>query len=252
MAYTTAAYDKQVEVGFGPDPVAIVVAEGTHDVSRLVHLLHRGNVEQLGVATSLTRQLRRHSGGRSALNVLFSHGGPDLLIPPQPAEVLLEEYRKALEKAEQAAATIAEATIALYREYIDVHGWDDHEAAARQATLDVAEGQAALRELAEAEAELTIAQAAGRDDIVLPNTAIEPIPRGEHEPAYVESFYHPLGRVFVTNSDEPGQARRWRVIAYNRDAGTVRLRPTRLAGWERAAKIDLTGAHAPVLESTPS
>lgn len=79
MSYETAAYDKTNDDGFGPDPVVVIVATGTHDVSRLVNLLNSGNCEQLDLAQQVTRQVRRHNGGRAALSLLKAHGGPDLL-----------------------------------------------------------------------------------------------------------------------------------------------------------------------------
>lgn len=58
-------------------PVVVLVVSGTHDVSRLVYLLRRGNCEQVDVAAKVLRQIRRHSGGRAALALLARHGGPD-------------------------------------------------------------------------------------------------------------------------------------------------------------------------------
>ena len=42
-------------------------------------LLNSGNCEQLDLARQVTRQVRRHNGGRAALSLLKAHGGPDLL-----------------------------------------------------------------------------------------------------------------------------------------------------------------------------
>jgi hypothetical protein len=94
MSYETAAYDKPTEEGFGPDPVVVLVATGTHDVSRLINLLHRGQpvVEQSVLAKRVREQVARHNGGRAALQLLHQHGGPDLLElavgPPVPVSVL--------------------------------------------------------------------------------------------------------------------------------------------------------------------
>lgn len=76
--YEHRAYDKPGDA-FGPDPVVVMVVTGTHDTSRLVHLMARGTIEQLQVADKLVRQLRRHNGGRAALELLRAHGGPDLV-----------------------------------------------------------------------------------------------------------------------------------------------------------------------------
>jgi hypothetical protein len=79
MSYETRAYDKPNTYGFSPDPVVVIVATGTHDVSRLVHLLSRGNCEQVDLGEHVLRQVKRHNGGRAALKLLAAHGGPDLL-----------------------------------------------------------------------------------------------------------------------------------------------------------------------------
>lgn len=76
--YETRAYDKTNDDGFPPDPVAIVVATGTWDVSRLMNALVRGNTETGKVAELLRRKVNRHYGGRAALALLKRHGGPDL------------------------------------------------------------------------------------------------------------------------------------------------------------------------------
>lgn len=79
--YESRAYDKDAVDGFGPDPVVVLVVSGTHDVSRLLYLLNGGQpvIEQLEVGRKLAAQVRRHSGGRAALELLAKHGGPDLL-----------------------------------------------------------------------------------------------------------------------------------------------------------------------------
>ncbi|MEU4399740.1 hypothetical protein [Micromonospora orduensis] len=75
MSYETRAYDNE-----HGDPVVVVVVTGTHDVSRLVNLLNRGNCEQVDLSNKVLRQVRRHNGGRAALQLLAAHGGPDLLF----------------------------------------------------------------------------------------------------------------------------------------------------------------------------
>lgn len=80
MSYQTTAYD--VPSHFGPAPVVILTVQGTHDVSRIVSLLVSGNCEQLDVGHDLSAQLRQHSGGRVALELLNRHGGPDLTAEP--------------------------------------------------------------------------------------------------------------------------------------------------------------------------
>lgn len=77
MSYETRAYDKPAADGWPADPVVVLVVTGTHDVSRLVHLLSRGLVEQNEVGQTVQRQLRRHNGGTAALRLLAQHGGPD-------------------------------------------------------------------------------------------------------------------------------------------------------------------------------
>jgi hypothetical protein len=77
--YESRAYDKPNTDGFGPDPVVVLVVTGTHDVSRLVNLLSGGVpvIEQGALAERIRRQVRRHNGGRAALELLRQHGGPD-------------------------------------------------------------------------------------------------------------------------------------------------------------------------------
>jgi len=72
VIYESRAYDNE-----HGDPVVVLVATGTHDVSRLVNLLNRGNTEQLGLGSKVVRQVRRHNAGRAALRLLRDHGGPD-------------------------------------------------------------------------------------------------------------------------------------------------------------------------------
>lgn len=75
--YQTKAYDQAVD-GFPSEPVAVVVATGTHDVSRLLHLFAGGLIEHVQVGQQLQQQVRRRNGGRAALALLKQHGGPDL------------------------------------------------------------------------------------------------------------------------------------------------------------------------------
>lgn len=82
MSYETRAYDKPAAEGWPADPVVVMVVTGTHDVSRLVHLLSRGLVEQNEVGRTVQRQLRRHNGGTAALQLLAAHGGPDFTEEP--------------------------------------------------------------------------------------------------------------------------------------------------------------------------
>lgn len=79
MAYETRAYDNE-----HGDPVVVLVATGTHDVSRLVQLFSSGNCEQVDLADTMLREIRRHNGGRAALQLLAAHGGPDLLFEVEP------------------------------------------------------------------------------------------------------------------------------------------------------------------------
>jgi hypothetical protein len=91
MSYETRAYDDE-----HGDPVVVLVATGTHDVSRLVNLLNGAspNCEQIGLAAAVLRQLRRHNAGRAALRLLRDHGGTD--FTEEPAEVA--EDRAAVEE----------------------------------------------------------------------------------------------------------------------------------------------------------
>jgi hypothetical protein len=84
VSYESRAYDKPNTDGFPPDPVVVLVVEGTHDVSRLIGLLHSGQplIEQTKLAKHILGQVRRHNRGRAALRLLAEHGGPDLLEAP--------------------------------------------------------------------------------------------------------------------------------------------------------------------------
>lgn len=79
MSYESRAYDKPNTDGFPPDPVVVLVVEGTHDVSRLINLFAGGSplIEQLQVGQRMRDQVRRHNAGRAALELLAAHGGPD-------------------------------------------------------------------------------------------------------------------------------------------------------------------------------
>jgi hypothetical protein len=77
MSYETRAYDNE-----HGNPVVVLVATGTHDVSRLVNLLAGSRMalcEHISLSRLLLRQVQRHNGGRAALALLKAHGGPDLL-----------------------------------------------------------------------------------------------------------------------------------------------------------------------------
>lgn len=76
MAYESRAYDNE-----HGDPVVVMVVTGTHDVSRLIHLFKTGltRCEQIAVGDKMLQQVRRHNGGRAALQLLAAHGGPDFL-----------------------------------------------------------------------------------------------------------------------------------------------------------------------------
>lgn len=78
----TRAYDKP-DTEFGPEPVVVMVVTGQHDVSRLLYLLSRGNIEHVQVGARLLQQVRRHNGGRAALELLKAHGGPDFTTEPE-------------------------------------------------------------------------------------------------------------------------------------------------------------------------
>ena len=80
MSYETRAYDNE-----HGNPVVILVATGTHDVSRLVNLLAGSRMalcEHQDLSGRVRRQVNRRNGGREALKLLKAHGGPDLLEGP--------------------------------------------------------------------------------------------------------------------------------------------------------------------------
>ena len=62
-------------------PRLVLTVEGTHDISRMVGLLNRGNCEQGDLGRRVVRSLQRHEGGRASLELLKRHGGPDLTGP---------------------------------------------------------------------------------------------------------------------------------------------------------------------------
>lgn len=70
------------------DPTVVLVVQGTHDVSRIVQALAHGNVEQADLARRISASLKRRPSGRSALELLRRHGGPDMLnTGPEPLTV---------------------------------------------------------------------------------------------------------------------------------------------------------------------
>lgn len=79
MSYETRAYDN----AYG-EPVVVMVVTGTHDVSRLVHRMMGSvaTVEQFEVGEKILRQVKRHNGGRAALDLLAAHGGRDFTKEP--------------------------------------------------------------------------------------------------------------------------------------------------------------------------
>lgn len=86
MSYEVRAYDKPNDDGFPPDPVVVLVATGTHDVSRLVHLFAGGQpvIEQYKLGEQIKDMVRRHNRGRAALKLLAEHGGPDFSEDDHP------------------------------------------------------------------------------------------------------------------------------------------------------------------------
>jgi hypothetical protein len=94
MSYDVRAYDKPNTEGFPPDPIIVLVAEGTHDVSRLIHVLNGApvTIEQMNVGAQVLKQVRRHNSGRAALELLQRHGGRDF-TNPAPLTVLCGSTR---------------------------------------------------------------------------------------------------------------------------------------------------------------
>lgn len=70
------------------DPVVVIVATGTHDVSRLVGALRHGTVEQCRLGEQVARSLGRDTVGAKALKLLKAHGGEDLtrFIPEEATQ----------------------------------------------------------------------------------------------------------------------------------------------------------------------
>lgn len=75
------------------DPVVVLVISGTHDVSRIVNLLARVNCEQVGLASKVLRQVKRHAGGRAALALLARHGGADFTNDDNEMETACDSGR---------------------------------------------------------------------------------------------------------------------------------------------------------------
>jgi hypothetical protein len=103
--YESRAYDND-----NGEPVVVLVVTGTHDVSRLVNLLvgkMAGHpvCEQISVGQRVLRQVRRHNGGRAALQLLADHGGAQLLYEPDPdlqhSADLIGELRRSLMSAQR-------------------------------------------------------------------------------------------------------------------------------------------------------
>lgn len=92
MSVETRAYDND-----HGDPIVVLVATGTHDVSRLVHLLAGAtpNTEQRRLGQQVLRQVRRHNAGRAALALLRDHGGPDFTTDPADPDALDVAERRA-------------------------------------------------------------------------------------------------------------------------------------------------------------
>ncbi|MGA4995842.1 hypothetical protein [Nonomuraea bangladeshensis] len=103
--YETRAYDNE-----HGDPVVVIVATGTHDVSRLVGLLDGSspNSEQRDLADQVTRQVRRRQGGRAALRLLAEHGGPELLTTVGDTEPLFDVAADVPDIPEHGPATAVE------------------------------------------------------------------------------------------------------------------------------------------------
>lgn len=60
------------------DPVVVIVASGSHDVSRLVQALRHGTCEQAQLGAKVAESLGRDTVGRKALTLLKAHGGENL------------------------------------------------------------------------------------------------------------------------------------------------------------------------------
>lgn len=105
--FETRAYDDE-QAG----PVVVLVVTGAHDVSRLANLLAGSCplIEHLQLSRQVLRQVRRRDGGRSAMELLAKHGGPDLLLRVGGAQVAREvgagRLRELLGYLESAAAPV--------------------------------------------------------------------------------------------------------------------------------------------------
>lgn len=72
MSVEFRAYDNE-----HGDPVVVLVATGTYDVSRFVGLHAGARCEDHERGERMREAVRRHRGGRAALKLLRDHGGPD-------------------------------------------------------------------------------------------------------------------------------------------------------------------------------
>lgn len=78
MSYEIRVAETDHGDGFGPDPTVTLIVSGSHDVSRLVHLLSKsGNREQGRVLDEVVEKLRANPGGLDTLRMLRAHGGND-------------------------------------------------------------------------------------------------------------------------------------------------------------------------------
>jgi hypothetical protein len=91
VSYEAKAYDNA-----HGDPVVVLVATGTHDVSRLVNLFAHAKPfplsEQVRLGRRLVTAVRRHNGGKAALRLLAAHGGADFTDDtelPSPSHIEL-------------------------------------------------------------------------------------------------------------------------------------------------------------------
>lgn len=76
MATEMRSYDNE-----HGEPVVVMVTTGNFDVSRLVALLSSGRCEDVALGEKVRRSVRRHNGGREALQLLNQHGCPDFTDP---------------------------------------------------------------------------------------------------------------------------------------------------------------------------
>lgn len=132
MSYETRAYDDDHGI-----PVAVIVVTGTHDVGRMISLFGGSpiTVEQQRTGRKLLKQVRAHSGGRAALQLLARHGGPDftpenttVAIPKDKLLARIAELEAQLDKirpALQSLTTAAGADVRRYAKLLDDQwpGW---------------------------------------------------------------------------------------------------------------------------------